>query len=67
MYNNVKDTKHTRNISRRVNFVRNGEICKLYKIEWFEGGLQLEDIENKNVGESDLNPRMKYIVVRLDN
>ena len=67
MYNNVMDTKNTRNISRRVHFVRNGEICKLYKIEWCEGGLQLEDIENKNIGESDLNPRMKYIMVRLDN
>ena len=27
----------------------------------------LTDIANKNVGENDLNPRMKSIMVRLDN
>ena len=39
----------------------------MHKIEWFEGCMQLEDISTKNVGENDLNPRMKYIMVRLDN
>ena len=28
MYKNVKDTKHTRHIDRRVHFVRKGEKCK---------------------------------------
>ena len=37
------------------------------KIDWCEGGLKLADIITKNVGENDLNPRMKYIMVRLDN
>ena len=32
-----------------------------------EGGLQLADIGNKNVGELDLKPRIKYMVVRLEN
>ena len=32
-----------------------------------EGGMQLADIATNNVGEHDLNPRMKYIMVRLDN
>ena len=36
-------------------------------IEWCEGGLQLTDIGTKNVSEPDLTPRMKYIMVRLDN
>ena len=66
MSNNVKDTKHTRHISRRVNFVRNGENCKLHNIDWHEGGLQLVDIGIKNFGENDLNTRMKYIMVRLE-
>ena len=47
-------------------FVRNGENWKMHKIYWCEGGLQLEDIATKNVGENDLNHRMKYIMVRLE-
>ena len=39
----------------------------MHKIEWCEGGLKLADIANENVGENDLNPRMKYIMVRIDN
>ena len=67
MANNCKYTKHTRHIARRIHFVRNGEKCKMHKIDWCEGGLQSEDIATKNVGEPDLTPRMKYIMVRLDN
>ena len=37
------------------------------KIDWCEEGLQLSDISTKNVGENDLNTRMKYIMVILDN
>ena len=65
--NNGKDTKHTRNIARRMHFVRNGEKFKIHNIDWCEGGLQLADIATKNFGEPDLTPRMKYIMVRLDN
>ena len=50
-----------------MHFVRNGEKCKMHKIEWCEGGLQLADIGTKNVSEPDLTPRMKYIMVRLEN
>ena len=64
---NSKDTKQTRHISRIMNFVRNGEKCNMNKINWCEGGLQLSDISTKNVGDTDLTPRMKYIMVRLDN
>ena len=63
--NNGKYAKHTRHIARRIHFVRNGEKCKMYKIDWCEGGLQLADIVTKNVSEPDLTPRMKYIMVRL--
>ena len=41
MAKNSKDTKNTRHISRRMNFVRNGEKCKMQKIDWCEVGLQL--------------------------
>ena len=34
MAKNGKDTKHTRHISRRMHFVRNGEKCKMHKIDW---------------------------------
>ena len=39
----------------------------MHKIDWCEGGLQLSEIATRNVGEYDLSPRMKYIMVRLDN
>ena len=39
MANNGRDKKHTRHIARRMHFVRNGEKCKMHKIEWCEGGL----------------------------
>ena len=67
MGNNAKDIKHTILIARRIYFVRNGEKCKMHKIGWCEGGLQLADIGAKNVSEPDLTPRMKYIMVRLEN
>ena len=67
MANNGKDTNYTRHIARRMHFLRNGEKCNMHKIDWCERGLQLEDISIKSVGEHDLTPRMKYIMVRLDN
>ena len=36
---NGKDTEHTRHITSRMNFVRNGEKCKMHNIDWCEGGL----------------------------
>ena len=67
MDKNGKYTKHTRHIARIINFVRNGEKCKMHKIDWCEGSLQLADIGTKNVSKPDLTPRMKYIMVRLEN
>ena len=67
MANNGKDNKHKSHMAIRVHFVRNGEKCKINKTDWCEGGLQLVDIATNNVGENDLNIRMKYIMVRLDN
>ena len=67
MANNGKDTKHTRHIASRMHFVRNGEKCKMKKIDWCEGGLQLAEIGTKNVIERDLTKRMKSIIARLEN
>ena len=67
MAKNGKDIKHTRKIARRMHLVRNGEKCKMHIINWCEGGLKLVDIGTKNVSEPDLTPRMKYIMVRLEN
>ena len=66
MDKNGKDTKQTRNIARRMYLVKNGEKCKMKNIDWCEGGLQLSDISTKNVGEHDLTPIMKYIMVILE-
>ena len=51
MTKNGKDTKHTRQ----------------HKINWCEGGQQLEDFGTKNLSEPDITPRMKYIMVRIEN
>ena len=67
MAKNGRDTKHTRHISRRMHFVRNGEKCKMQKIDWCEGGLQLADIGTKNISEPELTPRMKYTMVKIEN
>ena len=67
MDNNGKDNNHTMHIVRRVYFVRNCGKCKMHKINWCELGLKLSDISAKNVGDNELNTRMKYIMVRLDN
>ena len=60
-------TKHTRHIAIIVHFVSNGESWKMHNIDWCKVGLQLEYISTKNFGETNLNPRMKYIMLRLDN
>ena len=67
MAKNGKDTKHTRHIARGTHFLRYGEKCKIHKIDWCEGGMKFVEIPTKNVGENDLRPRMKYIMVRIDN
>ena len=67
MAKNGKDTKHTRQIYIREHFLRNGEKYKIHKIDWCEVGMQLLDIATKNVGQINLNPRMKYIKVSLEN
>ena len=63
MAKNGKDTKQSRLIKRRINIVSNGKKCKMHKIYWCEGGIQLVDIDTKNVVEHDLTPIMKYIMV----
>ena len=51
MASNGKYTKHTRNISRRIKFVINGEDFNLHKTVWCEGGLKFSDILTNNVRE----------------
>ena len=38
----------------------------MHNIDWCEGGPKLSDIATNNVGETNLTPSMKYIMVRLD-
>ena len=67
MDKNVRDSKHTRHTAKSMHFVRNGENLKMHNIDWCEGGMQLSDIDTNNVGNHYLTPRIKYIMVRLDN
>ena len=48
-------------------FARNGEEWNSHNTVWFEGGLQLADIGTDNVREGELNPRLGYDIVRLEN
>ena len=41
--------------------------CKMHNIDWCEGGMQLADIDTKNIGEPDLTLGMKHIMIRLEN
>ena len=66
MSNNGEDTKYTRHIYIRLYFLINVDKWKFHKIAWCEEVLKLVDIATKNVGENDLNPRMKYIMLRLE-
>ena len=50
MDNNGNDTKRARYITRTMYFVKNVEKCKMHKIDWREGDLELVDIATKNVG-----------------
>ena len=67
MVNNGKNTKHIKHIARIITFVRNGEKCKMHKIGWCEGGLQLADIGTKNVNEPYRTPRMEYFMIILES
>ena len=67
MANNFNYANNIRNIYRRINSLINGEKYIMHKIEWCGGGLKLAEIVTKNVGDSYLNPRMKYIMLSLDN
>ena len=39
----------------------------MHKVDWCGGGLQLAYIATENVAKHDLTPRIKYIMVRLEN
>ena len=67
MDNNGNDTKNTRKFSIRMNFVGKGEEFKLQKTVLHEGGLQLAYIRTNNVREYELNTRLVYAMLILDN
>ena len=67
MANNGKDTKHTRHIYRRMNLVINGEELKFNKTVWCQGVMQLAELTTKNSMEYELNPRLGFDMVRLEN
>ena len=66
MSKNCKYTKNTRQISRRINFVRNVEECNLQTTVCCEGGLRLADIGTNNVRGNELNSRLGYAMVILE-
>ena len=67
MANNGNDTKHTIRIDIIMHSVRNDEECNLHYTVWYEGVKKLADIGTKNVRKDELNPRLGYDIVRLEN
>ena len=67
MDKNGKETKHTRQNPRIMNFVRNGIYCSLYKTVWYDISLQLAEIVTNNVREYELNYRLGNAMLALDN
>ena len=65
MANNCKNNKHTRHISRIMQFVINDEELNLHNTVWCEIVLKLSGIENRNVMEYELNHIIEYSMVRL--
>ena len=61
------DTKHTRHITRMMYFEINGEECNMKKIVCCEEGLNLSEIGTTNVREDEMNPRLGYTTIRLEN
>ena len=55
---NEKDTKKTRQISRRMHSLINGKKCNHYKTVCCEGGIKLADIGTNNVREDELNTKL---------
>ena len=66
MSKNGRDSKQTRHIARRMHFVRQGEAQNLHRTTWIEGDLQLADIGTKSVRADELQPRLGYIMVKVD-
>ena len=50
-----------------MNFVKNGKECNFHKTVCYKGVIQLADIETKNVREDELNHRLGYAMVKIDN
>ena len=67
MSKNSNNIKRTRYISGRVHFLTNGEKYKMHMIDWCKVGLQMSDIATENVGWNELNTRIEYIIVRIEN
>ena len=67
MSKNSKDNKHTRHIVRKMRCLRNGKKFKMHKIDRCEVSLKFSNIADTNVGEPDVTPGKKYIMVRHDS
>ena len=50
-----------------MHLVRDSEKCNLHRKVWYEGGFQLSYIGTRNVRKDELNPRLWYAMLRLDN
>ena len=67
MDNNSKDTKHTRYIYRRMRFLRNSKELNFHQRVWCERGVQLAYIRTNNGRGAELNHRLGYSMVILEN
>ena len=62
---NDKLTRHTRHISRRFHFVREGQKLKLHNITWCPSDNMLADITTKTQAATKINPHRDRAYFRL--
>ena len=67
MGSSFRDSKHTRHITRRWHYVREGSRDGKHVLVWIDGDLELADIGTKNLDSTGLQPRLRFMMVTVPN
>ena len=65
MGSSFRDSKHTRHIERRFHYVHHRTKDLKHALHWLDADLQLVDIETNNIDSTELQPRLRIIIVEV--
>ena len=65
MGSSFRDSKHTRHIERRFHYVCEGTKDLKHALHWLDANLQLADIGTKNLDSTQLQPRLRFMIVEV--